>query len=70
VLQRTSGPKIEVTGEWRKLHTEDLHNLYSSPNVIRMIQLRRMSWAGHVALMGEINMYKILFGKSQGKRSL
>jgi hypothetical protein len=43
----------EVTGEWRKLHNEELHILYSSPNVIRKIRLRRMRWAGHVARMGE-----------------
>jgi hypothetical protein len=54
VLRRTFGPKRdEVTGEWRKLHNEELHKLYSSPDIIRQIELRRMRWAGHVARMGE-----------------
>jgi hypothetical protein len=54
MLRRIFGPKRdEVTGDWRKLHNEELHNLYSSPDVIRMIKSRRMSWAGHVARMGE-----------------
>jgi hypothetical protein len=54
VLRRIFGPKRdEVTGEWRKLHNEELHNLYSSPNIIRQIKTRRMRWAGHVARMGE-----------------
>jgi hypothetical protein len=53
VLRRIFGPKRdEVTGGWRKLHNEELHNLYSSPSIIRMIKSRRMSWAGHVARMG------------------
>jgi hypothetical protein len=51
-LRRISGPKRdEVTGEWTKLHNEELHDLYSSPNVIRIIKSRRMTWAGHVARM-------------------
>jgi hypothetical protein len=54
VLRRIFGPKRDdVTGDSRKLHTEELHNLYSSPNIIRMIKSRRMRWAGHVARMGE-----------------
>jgi hypothetical protein len=54
VLRRTFGPKRdEVTGEWRKLHNEELHNLYSSPDIIRQVKSRRMRWAGHVACMGE-----------------
>jgi hypothetical protein len=54
VLGRIFGPKRdEVTGDWRKLHNEELHNLYSSPNIIRMIKSRRIRWAGHVARMGE-----------------
>jgi hypothetical protein len=54
VLRRIFGPKRdEVTGEWRNLHNEELHILYSSPNVIRQINSRRMRWAGHVARMGE-----------------
>jgi hypothetical protein len=53
VLRKIFGPKRdEVTGDWRKLHYEELHNLYSSPNIIRMIKLRRMRCAGHVARMG------------------
>jgi hypothetical protein len=54
VLRRIFGLKRdEVTGEWRKLHSEELHNLYSSPNIIRQIKSRRMRWAGHVACTGE-----------------
>jgi hypothetical protein len=58
-----------VTGDWRKLHNKELHNLYSSPNIFRMIKSRRMRWAGHVARMGEKrNAYRILVGKPEGKR--
>jgi hypothetical protein len=60
-----------MTGGWRKLHNEELHNLYSSPIIIRMIKSRRMRWAGHIARMGEKrNAYRILVGKSEGKRPL
>jgi len=53
VLRRIFGPKRdEVTGEWRKLHNKELNNIYSSPNIVRVIKSRRMRWAGHVALMG------------------
>jgi hypothetical protein len=53
VLRRIFGPKRdEVTGEWRRLHNEELHALYSSPNIIRVIKSRRLKWAGHVARMG------------------
>jgi hypothetical protein len=72
VLRRIFGPKRdEVTGEWRKLHSGELHNLYSSPDIIRQIKSRRMRWAGHVARIGEgRNMYKVLVGKPEGKRPL
>jgi hypothetical protein len=54
VLRRIFSPKRdEVTGDWRKLHSEELHNLYSSPDIIRLVKSRRMRWAGHVARMGE-----------------
>jgi hypothetical protein len=60
-----------VTGDWRKLHNEELHNLYSSPNIIRMIKSMRMRWAGHVARIGEKRIaYRILVGKPEGKRPL
>jgi hypothetical protein len=61
----------EVTGGWRELHNEEIHNLYSSPNIIRMIKPRRMRWARHVTRMGaKRNAYKILAGKPEGKRPL
>jgi hypothetical protein len=62
VLRRIFGPKRdEVTGEWRKLHNEELHNLYSSPVIIRQIKSRRMRWAGHVSRMGEKRkVYRVL----------
>jgi hypothetical protein len=60
-----------VTGGWRKLHNEEIHKLYSSPNIIRMINSRRMRGAGHVARMGEKrNAYRILVGQPEGKRPL
>jgi hypothetical protein len=60
-----------VTGDWRKLHNEELHNLYSSPNIIRMIKSRRMRWAGHIVRMGEyMNACRVLVGKQEGKRLL
>jgi hypothetical protein len=63
--------KDEVTGEWRKLHSGQLHNLYRSPDIIRQIKSKRMSWAGHVACMGEgRNVYRVLVGKSEGESPL
>jgi hypothetical protein len=72
LLKRIFGPKRdEVTGGWRKLHNEELNNLYSSPSIIRMIESRRMRSAGHVARLGERrNAYRILVGKPEGRRPL
>jgi hypothetical protein len=72
VLRRIFGPKRdEVTRGWRKLRNKELHNLYSSPSIIRMIKSRRMRWAGHVARMGEKrNAYQILVGNPERKRPL
>jgi hypothetical protein len=71
-LRRIFGPRRdEVTGEWRRLHNEELNDLYSSPNIVRVIKLRRMRWAGHVAHMGEERwVYRVLLGKPEGKRPL
>jgi hypothetical protein len=71
VVRRIFGPgRDEVTGEWRKLHNEELHNLYSSPDIIRQIKSRRMMWAGHVARMGEdTKVYKVLVGKPRRKET-
>jgi hypothetical protein len=58
----------EVTREWRKLHNEELHDLYSSPNIVWVIKLRRMRWVGHVARIGEgRGVYRVLVGKPEGK---
>jgi hypothetical protein len=71
VLRGIFGPKRdEITGECRKLHSGELHNLYSSPDIIRQIKSRRMRWAGHVARMREgRNVYRVLVGPPEGKRS-
>jgi hypothetical protein len=72
VLRRIFGTTTdEVTGEWRKLHNEELHDLYSSPHIIRIMKARRMSCAGHVARKGEKwNAYRLLVGKPEGARPL
>jgi hypothetical protein len=58
----------EVTGEWRKLHNEELNDLYSSPNIVRVIKLRKMRWAGHVARMGERSIQGLFWGGNLKKR--
>jgi hypothetical protein len=72
VLRRIFEPRrYEVTRDWRKLHNEELHNLYSLPIIIIMIKSRRMRWSGNVARMGEkSNAYRILLEKPEGKRPL
>jgi hypothetical protein len=72
VLMRIFGPNRDgVTGEWRRLHNEELNDLYSSPNIIRMIKSRRMRWAGHVVRMGEgRSAYRVLVGRHDGRRPL
>ena len=72
MLKRIYGPKrYEVTGEWRKLHNEELNDLYCSPNIVRVIKSRSMRWAGHVAHMAEgRGVYRVLVGKPEGKRPL
>jgi hypothetical protein len=72
VLRRIFGPKRdEATGEWRRLHNEELNDLYSSPNFIRIIKLRGMRWAGRVARTGEKRIaHRILVGRPEGRRPL
>ena len=71
LLRRIFGPKRDENGEWRRLHNEELHSLYRSPNVARVIKSRRLRWAGHVARMQEgRSAFKILTGKPTGKRPL
>jgi hypothetical protein len=72
VLRRIFGPKRdEATGEWRRLHNEELNDLYSSPNIIQVIKSSRMRWAGHVAHMGEKRgACRILVGRPEGRRPL
>jgi hypothetical protein len=69
VLKGVFGPEREEEGSWRKLHNDELHSLYSSPNIVRVIKSRRMSWAGHAAHMGEgRGIYGVLVGRPKGKR--
>jgi hypothetical protein len=71
VLRKIFGPKRKDDGSWRKLHNDELHSLYSSPNIVRVIKSRRMRWAGHVACMGEgRGVYRVLVGRPKGKRPL
>ena len=72
VLRRVFGPKRdEVTGEWRKLHNEELNDLYCSPDIVRVIKWRRMRWARHVARMGKRRgVYRVLVGRPEGKTLL
>jgi len=72
VLRRIFEPRMDVvTADWRKIHKEELNDLYSSPNILRMIRSRRMRWAGHVACIGERKVvYRVLVGKLEGKRPL
>jgi hypothetical protein len=71
VLRKIFGHRREEGGSWRKLHNDELHNLYSSPNIVMVIKSRRMRWVGHVACMGEgRGVYRVLVGRSKGKRPL
>jgi hypothetical protein len=71
VLGRLFGPMRDaVTGEWRKIHNEELFDMYSSPNIFRVIKSRKIRWAEHVARMGERRGYKVLVGKPEGERPL
>ena len=68
---RIFGPRRDENEEWRRLHNEELHSLYRSPNIVRVIKSRRLRWAGHVARMEkDRSAFKILTGKSKGKRPL
>ena len=72
VLRRVFGPKVdEVTGKLRKLHNEEFSDLYSLPNILRVVKSRRMRWVGHVARMGKVRgVHRFLVGKPEGKRPL
>jgi hypothetical protein len=71
VLRKIFGPKREEDGSWRKLHNDELNNLYSSSNIVRVIKSRRMRWAGHTARMGEgRGAYRVSVGRPEGKRPL
>jgi hypothetical protein len=67
-LRKIFGPKREEDGSWRKLHNDELYDLYSSPNIVRVIKSRKMRWAGHVARMEEgRSVYRFLVGRPEGK---
>jgi hypothetical protein len=69
VLRKIFGPKREEDGSWRKLHNDELHSLYSTPNIVRVIKSRKMRWSGHVARIGEgRGAYRVLVGRPEGKR--
>jgi len=72
VLRRIFGPGRDVvTGEWRRLHNEELNDLYSSPNIVQVMKSRKMRWAGHVACIGEERgVYRVLVVKAEGRRPL
>jgi hypothetical protein len=71
VLRKIFGPEREEDGSWRKLCNDELHNLYSSPNIVRVIKSKRMGWAGHVACIVEgRGVYRVLVGRPEGKRPL
>jgi hypothetical protein len=71
VLRKIFGPKREEKVSWRKLHNDELHGLYSSPNIVRMIKSRRMRWVGHAARICEgRGVYRFLVGRPEGKRPL
>ena len=70
VLKQIFSPKSNDNGEWRSFHNEQLHSLYRSPNIVRVIKSRTLRWAGHVARMEEGSSFKILTGKPTGKRPL
>ena len=69
ILRRIFGPKSSENGGWRRLHNEEIHSLYRSPNIVRVIKSRRLRWAGHVARMGEgRGAFKVFTGKPKGNR--
>jgi hypothetical protein len=71
VLRKIFGPKREEGGSWRKLHNDELHSLYSSPNIVRVIKSRKMRWSGHVTRRGEgRGIYRVLVWRPEGKRPL
>jgi hypothetical protein len=71
VLRKIFGPEREEEGSWRTLHNDELHSLYSSPNIVRVIKSRRLRWAWHVARMGEgRGVYRVLVRRPEGKRPL